>query len=41
MHLIRKNPHYGLFLSKLLAQRLNEETKKRANSIEENRAQIL
>ena len=39
--LIRKNPHYGLFLSKLLAQRLNEETKKRANSIEENRAQIL
>ena len=24
--LIRKNPHYGIFLSKLLAQRLNTQT---------------
>lgn len=39
--LIRKNPHYGLFLSKLLAQRLYAETHKRANSIEENKENVL
>ena len=27
MMLIRKNPHYGIFLSKMLAQRLVRQTK--------------
>ena len=40
IELIRKNPHYGLFLSKLLAQRLNAETHKRANTLEENKSNI-
>ena len=28
LNLIRKNPHYGIFLSKLLAQRLRTQTQK-------------
>lgn len=28
LNLIRKNPHYGIFLSKLLAQRLRDQTQK-------------
>ena len=28
LNLIRKNPHYGIFLSKLLAQRLRQQTQK-------------
>ena len=28
LNLIRKNPHYGIFLSKLLAQRLTRQTQK-------------
>jgi CRP-like cAMP-binding protein len=28
LSLIRRNPHYGIFLSKMLAQRLQKQTQK-------------
>ena len=43
LNLIRKNPHYGIFLSKLLAQRVvrqNNKTVEQAEEIKKLKAEL-